>query len=71
MCNADMSLYTYKWLPEQEEPDIVVGMEHVCADWDRLMDWAQERSFFLSDRLLKSPYRGENKLSPNSLLVVM
>lgn len=56
-----MSLYTYRWIPEQEEPEIIVGMEHVCADWSILADWAEKRSFPLKGHLLTSPYRGKNK----------
>lgn len=59
MCQGDMSLYTYRWLPEQDEPAIVAGMQHMCVDFDRVMDWAADRSFSLNERLLKSPYQGE------------
>lgn len=59
MCQGDMSLYTYRWLPEQDEPDIIAGMDHMCADFDKIMEWAGERSFSLNDGLLSSPYRGE------------
>lgn len=59
MCQGDMALYTYKWLPEVDEPYIIAGKQHMCADFDRIMDWASERSFSLNDKLLQNPYRGE------------
>lgn len=58
MCQGDMSLYTYRWLPEQDEPDIIAGMEHMCVDFDKVMEWSKERSFSINDGLLQSPYRG-------------
>jgi len=45
MCQGDMSLYSYKWLPGKKNPYPVAGMEHVCVDWDKLQAWAEERYF--------------------------
>ena len=59
MCQGDMSLYTYRWKEDQDEPAIVAGMKHICVDFNNIMDWAKKRSFSLNDRLLQSPYRGE------------
>lgn len=58
-----MSLYTYRWLPEQDEPDIIAGMQHMCVDFDRVMGWAADRSFSLNELLLQSPYQGEHSAS--------
>ena len=59
ICQGDMALYTYEWLPEQDEPNVVAGMQHVCVDFTRVMEWAEERSYSIYDGLLQSPYRGE------------
>ena len=59
MCQGDMSLYTYKWLPEQDEPKVITGMQHICVDFNKIMEWAKERSFSIYDGLRQSPYRGE------------
>lgn len=60
MCQGDMSLYSYKWLPTQDMPKPLTQMDHVCIDWDKMMDWAAERSFSLYDGLLTSPYSGQH-----------
>jgi hypothetical protein len=59
MCHGDMSLYSYKWLPTQHMPKPLTQMDHICIDWDKMMDWATERSFSLYDGLLTSPYSGK------------
>ncbi|SPN99265.1 uncharacterized protein DNG_02302 [Cephalotrichum gorgonifer] len=57
MCQGDLALYTYEWLPEQDEPNIIAGMQHVCVDFNKVMDWARKRSFSIYDGLLQNPYR--------------
>ncbi|KAH8890658.1 hypothetical protein GQ53DRAFT_650157 [Thozetella sp. PMI_491] len=58
MCQGDLSLYRYKWLPTQDMPKPLAHMDHVCVDWDHLMEWAAERSFSIHDGLLTNPHRG-------------
>ncbi|GAB7353816.1 hypothetical protein MBLNU459_g4192t1 [Dothideomycetes sp. NU459] len=45
MCNPDLSLVTFDWLPDYEKPWPNFDGKHECADWGKVHDWAQGRSF--------------------------
>jgi hypothetical protein len=59
MCQGDLSLYSYEWLPARNKPMPIAQMDHICIDWDSMMEWAAERSFRLEDRLLTNPHFGK------------
>jgi hypothetical protein len=59
MCQGDLSLYHYDWIPGREKPLPVAQMDHICIDWDRMIEWASERSFGMGDRLLTNPNFGK------------
>lgn len=59
MCQGDLSLYTYEWLPGREKPMPIAQMDHLCVNWNNLMDWATKRSFALDDKLLTNPGSGK------------
>lgn len=58
MCQGDLSLYHYKWIPGRAKPMPLASQQHVCIDWDNMIEWSAERTFSLNDRLLKAPDAG-------------
>ena len=40
-------MYRVKWRKEWPIPQPIGLMEHRCLNWDRMTDWAKERSFDL------------------------
>lgn len=55
MCQGDMSLYRFEWLPGKKEPHPFASMDHVCVNWDSVQDWATKRSFSLEAGLFTPP----------------
>ena len=45
MCNADVVLNTYTWIPNFRRPWPNFENVHECANWDEIETWALERSF--------------------------
>lgn len=44
MCRADTSLMTFEWAAGRREPMLKLqSPEHVCVDWDDLMERVQAR----------------------------
>ncbi|KAK5989231.1 Transacylase cctO-like protein [Cladobotryum mycophilum] len=54
MCNADVALVTYDWLPNYRDPWANFDNVHKCVDWKALEDWALAHSFTDGD-LLQHP----------------
>ncbi|KAF1734601.1 hypothetical protein CRV24_006143 [Beauveria bassiana] len=56
MCNADVVLQTFDWLPNFHRPWPNFRIVHECANWDAIQDWATEHSFDgFDEKLLKHP----------------
>lgn len=52
MCRADTSLMTFRWAEGKREPMLKLeSPEHVCVDWDDLMEKVQSRRVSDSDML--------------------
>ncbi|KAI0126716.1 hypothetical protein BJ170DRAFT_629692 [Xylariales sp. AK1849] len=60
LCQGDMSPYRYEWQPTNDMPKPFARMEHICVEWDKVMDWAEQRSFSIEDGLLQNPYTGNS-----------
>ncbi|KAI8953228.1 hypothetical protein F4801DRAFT_598253 [Xylaria longipes] len=59
MCNPDISIHTYVWIPGYRKPWPNFDVEHECVNWDTLNGWAQEHSFDLFEpNLLIHPELG-------------
>jgi hypothetical protein len=43
MCHGDVGLVTYQWSSNSLKPG-ATGTAHRCVDWDRVMDWSQNRA---------------------------
>lgn len=50
MCHADISIYTYDWIPGYRKPWPNFKVDHECVNWDILNGWAKERAFSLFDQ---------------------
>ncbi|KAI1128411.1 hypothetical protein F5Y10DRAFT_292062 [Nemania abortiva] len=56
MCNADVVLLTYDWIPNYSRPWPNFGIRHECASWDAIDEWARKHSFDgFDDNLIKHP----------------
>ena len=63
MCHGDLSLYSFMWRDNQEQPKPLALMDHMCVDWDNLLNWATERSFSLYGGLLTNEFSSELSVS--------
>lgn len=50
MCNPDLSILTYDWLPNYRKPWANFTVDLECVDWEILDGWAGERAFSLFDQ---------------------
>ncbi|KAF2236011.1 hypothetical protein EV356DRAFT_543004 [Viridothelium virens] len=50
MCHADISVFTYDWIPSYRKPLPNFKVAHECVDWELLGNWTRERSFSLYDQ---------------------
>ncbi|KAK4870691.1 hypothetical protein LT330_005039 [Penicillium expansum] len=50
MCHADISIYTYDWIPNYRKPWPNFRVDHECVNWELLDDWAKEHSFSIYDQ---------------------
>lgn len=56
MCNADVSLMTFRWVEDDVRPKPNFKGMHECVNWDRIDAWAAQRSFNPDDpALLRHP----------------
>ncbi|PMD17890.1 hypothetical protein NA56DRAFT_577983, partial [Hyaloscypha hepaticicola] len=56
MCKADVSILTYDWMPQFHRPWPNFEIQHKCANWDHIQDWAEAHSFDgFDERLVKHP----------------
>ena len=72
MCNADVTLMTFEWIPNFEKPWANFNVEHQCVDWNTIFDWAMRRSITMTDldRLLENPiYNSSLRKPPFSYLL--
>ncbi|KAL5357359.1 hypothetical protein BJX96DRAFT_172452 [Aspergillus floccosus] len=44
-CNADLTVFPMQWGAGQRIPFGIDQGRHQCKDWDRIQDWAKQRSF--------------------------
>lgn len=45
-CQPDMTPVLMNWLPESPTPALNwTGLDHVCADWDHIVQWQSDNSF--------------------------
>jgi hypothetical protein len=59
MCHADTSVSSYYWVDYDRVPSLNNSEPHQCVDFDRLYDWASERSVdLLEPGYLVHPVRG-------------
>lgn len=49
MCKADVALLTFTWDPEDRAPKPNFVVEHECANWDKVDQWAEEHRFDIFD----------------------
>ncbi|KAI0397658.1 hypothetical protein F5Y17DRAFT_414126 [Xylariaceae sp. FL0594] len=55
MCHGDLALYTNRWIPGRAKPFPEPPSQHICIDWNHMMNWASQRSYQLEERLLQHP----------------
>ncbi|KAI0895695.1 hypothetical protein F4806DRAFT_467652 [Annulohypoxylon nitens] len=56
MCNADLSINTFEWIPNFRRPWPNFQVTHECANWDSIKQWAWANSFNgYDDNLIKHP----------------
>jgi len=56
MCNADVVLQTFDWLPNFHRPWPNFRIVHECANWEAIDAWAWAHSFDgYDEKLLKHP----------------
>lgn len=56
MCNADLSINTFEWIPNFRRPWPNFEVVHECANWDSIKQWAWANSFDGFDgNLIKHP----------------
>jgi hypothetical protein len=54
MCAADLSIYTFEWIPEDNDrPHPKTKAVRNCADWESLEGWATERKVELDPVLVR------------------
>ncbi|KAI9733818.1 MAG: hypothetical protein M1818_007085 [Claussenomyces sp. TS43310] len=67
MCNPDLSVLTFNWLPDIQGPWPEFESEHQCANWEKIDAWAGQRAFNMSEpNLLVHPTFGPLYKSPTS-----
>lgn len=60
MCNADVSLITYRWVKNHREPYPNFNNWHSCRNYDDIIEWAKGRQIApLRDASLLRPQPGE------------
>lgn len=42
MCHADVSIHTFKWVPEAHYPVLNSQSTHICRKWDPIVEWAKQ-----------------------------
>ncbi|KAI1363194.1 hypothetical protein F5Y08DRAFT_251979 [Xylaria arbuscula] len=50
MCNADIAMMGFKWVNDSLEPKPHFRGQHECVNWERIEEWASERSFNPDDK---------------------
>lgn len=53
MCNADTTINTYLWQRDPHGKLMIKGNRtgpRKCTDWDKLQEWAEDRTIYGSDR---------------------
>ena len=71
MCRADTTLITFRWGQTVKLPQPDFTLEHTCADWNALMDWASHHSVdVFEDGMLVHPTLGELIHHPRQLIWV-
>ena len=50
MCNPDLSILTYDWLPDYPKPWPNFTIDLECVNWEKVDAWAGERAFSLFDQ---------------------
>ncbi|KAH8888154.1 hypothetical protein GQ53DRAFT_826711 [Thozetella sp. PMI_491] len=56
MCNADLTLMTYDWIPNFPRPWPNFKSVHQCANWQAIEDWAWAHNFdYFNKSLLQHP----------------
>ena len=73
MCRADTTLITFRWGHTVKLPQPDFTLEHTCADWNALMDWAAQHSInVFEEGMLVHPTLGGQlgRLSTNFSLTV-
>ncbi|PHH63510.1 hypothetical protein CDD81_5791 [Ophiocordyceps australis] len=56
MCNADVVLQTFDWIPNFHRPWPNFRIVHECANWQKIEDWAWAHYFDgFDEKLLKHP----------------
>ncbi|PHH93029.1 hypothetical protein CDD83_2139 [Cordyceps sp. RAO-2017] len=55
MCNADLSILTFDWIPNFHRPWPNFRIVHECANWESIEDWAWAHNFDGDESLLKHP----------------
>ncbi|RAH40200.1 oxidase ustYa family protein [Aspergillus brunneoviolaceus CBS 621.78] len=49
MCKADVALLTFTWDPNDRAPKPNFVVDHECANWDMVDNWAKEHAFDIFD----------------------
>lgn len=49
MCHADLSVMTFHWVEDSEDPKPNFKYEHECVNWKALEGWASKRAFDIDD----------------------
>ncbi|KAF9892560.1 hypothetical protein FE257_001669 [Aspergillus nanangensis] len=61
MCNPDLSIYTWTWIPGDRKPRPMLDIPQECVNWDKLNSWASDRSFDVFEpNLLVHPELGSS-----------
>lgn len=61
MCQADTSLITMRWKPDQALPGANFSSPHECVNWKNLEDWLEPRAISIDViRKLEHPTLGES-----------
>lgn len=56
MCNADVSLLTFDWIPNFHKPWPNFRVVHECANWEAIEEWAWAHFFNgFDESLIKHP----------------
>lgn len=68
MCHGDMAMYRLQWREEVPLPRPIGLMPHRCINWDKMMDWAEQRSFDFYQYGLKPDEKFANYSMPYTLI---